>query len=263
MNESPFIERRLTALEIHDRRLNVESLLDEKDRLDDEIDEQKRTIKDNKVEIDRIEFRVRELRKEIRQGFVLEPRQIGMSFVGSAPLRNDGPTLSDRDGNPVDDPREAPITSPAQRGKCGLCGRFGQLEFYETGLTMVCLGGCPEGIDASTDEPAEEIDPPGPDAFAARYPMATDHGKLRGDLAVVLGNRGLRVPSLDELRQWHERSGVFDALAHWARLEIAHMNAAEHPELQIPGRLDMPEKLAELLGERPKKRRTRAPKETT
>lgn len=120
-----------------------------------------------------------------------------------------------------------------------------------------------EGIDGSTDEPAEEIDPPGPDPFAARYPMATDHGKLRGDLAVVLGNRGLRVPSLDELRQWHERSGVFDALAHWARLEIAHMNAKEHPEIQIPGRIDMPEKLAELLGEKPKKRRTRAPKEAT
>lgn len=227
MNESPFIERRLTPMEIHDRRLNVESLLDEKDRLDDEIDEQKRTIKDNKVEIDRIEFRVRELRKEIRQGFVLEPRQVGLSFMGSAPLRTDGPTLSDRHGNPVEDPRER------------------------------------SGIDGATDDPAEEIDPPGPDPFAARYPMATDHGKLRGDLAVVLGNRGMRVPSLDELRQWHERSGVFDAMAHWARLEIAHMNAKEHPEIQIPGRLDMPEKLAELLGERPKKRRTRAPKEAT
>lgn len=88
-----------------------------------------------------------------------------------------------------------------------------------------------------------EVSPP-PDPFAARYPMARDALRLHADLSVAL--QGVQVPSAERLGQWHPDTGIFQAIAHWARLELAHMNAKEHPEIEIPGRMPMPEKLAEL-----------------
>lgn len=103
------------------------------------------------------------------------------------------------------------------------------------------------GIDANTDEPDPETDPPGPDPFAVAYPMARDHEKLRADLAVVL--QGVLVPTREQLGRHHPSTGVFDAIAHWTRLELARMNRESHPDLDIPTPLPMPEKLAEMRSE--------------
>lgn len=155
----------------------------------------------------------------------------------------------------------APLTSPAQRGKCGLCGRFGQLQFYELGLMMVCLGGCPEeGIDGSTDEPAEEIDPPGPDVFAKLYPMARDHSTLRDHLHAVLTPEQYAKLPHGTVEAWHPATGIFDAIAHWARIEKAHTEIPKREPIAgfyLQGRMPMPVKLAELLGETAKPKRAR------
>jgi hypothetical protein len=83
-----------------------------------------------------------------------------------------------------------------------------------------------------------------PDPFGARYPQARDAEQLHRELAVVL--QGVLVPSIERLAKWHPSSAIFQSIAHWARTELAHMNAKEHPTLVLPSRLPMPEKLAEL-----------------
>jgi hypothetical protein len=113
-----------------------------------------------------------------------------------------------------------------------------------------------DGIDGSADEPAREIDPPDDDwtRFVKRWPAARDAVQLRTDLSVVL--QGINVPTLEQLEEWHPDQGKFDSAAHWTRLELAHMNAAENPDLVLPPRQPMPEKLAELVnGNAPKKAR--------
>lgn len=114
-----------------------------------------------------------------------------------------------------------------------------------------------EGIDASTDEPAPEIDPP--DAlgqawavFSKRCPQATDAVKLAAELSCAL--QGVHPPHLfDAVAKHHPSSGVFQGLAHWARLEVAHMNHAEYPDVWLPARMSMPEVLQEWLKPKPKK----------
>jgi hypothetical protein len=96
-----------------------------------------------------------------------------------------------------------------------------------------------EGAQVSLD-----MDVSLPDPFEARYPMARDHDRLHAALSVVL--QGVLVPSLETLEKWHPSTGIFQGIAHWARTELAHMNAKEHPDLQLPSRMPMPEKLAEL-----------------
>lgn len=120
------------------------------------------------------------------------------------------------------------------------------------------------GIDASTDEPAPEIDPPGPEPWAHKYPMARDHAALRGHLLVALSNSGLNTPTVEQLQQWaHPATGIFDAAAHWARIQVAALNETEdrkHDPSWIGPRErpPMPEKLRELIeGEAPKKKRRR------
>lgn len=121
--------------------------------------------------------------------------------------------------------------------------------------------------DGSTDDPAEDIDPPEHDkpeltdaddgdrnwaAFATQWPQARDHEQLRTDLSVAL--QGVGVPTLEQLRQWHPDSGLFQGAAHWARLEVAHLNAGEFPQIKIPGRQPMPASLTALIP-KPKKKR--------
>lgn len=100
------------------------------------------------------------------------------------------------------------------------------------------------GVVVETAQAELAIDTSVADPFNARYPMARDHQRLQGELAVVL--QGVLVPSVEKLEQWHPNSGVFDAIAHWARVEIAYMNRRNHPDLPLPPRAPMPEKLAEL-----------------
>jgi hypothetical protein len=101
------------------------------------------------------------------------------------------------------------------------------------------------GIDASNDEPAPEIDPPGPYArFEEMYPSATDSTRLATDL--------WRVLEPDQIQKLD--SGIFNAVANWARIEKAHAEAGKREPiagLTLPRREPMPEKLADLLGVKP------------
>lgn len=116
-------------------------------------------------------------------------------------------------------------------------------------------------INGSTDEPAPDIGPPAPpkddwDRFVEHWPVAREHAPLHGDLSVVL--QGVNVPTIDQVREWHPDSGIFQGIAHWVRLELAHMNAKSNPGLWLPSRQTMPEPLAELTkGKAPKKKRAK------
>lgn len=83
-----------------------------------------------------------------------------------------------------------------------------------------------------------------PDPFEARYPIATDAERLHIQLRVVL--QGVLVPSIERLEKWPPSSGIFHAIAHWARTELAYMNEKSEPDLRRPAREPMPEKLAEV-----------------
>lgn len=124
------------------------------------------------------------------------------------------------------------------------------------------------GIDASTSDPAPEIDPPGPYArFEEMYPMATDHDGLMNALCNVLPQGDymqIHAPEKEiAIERWHPASGIFNAVAHWARIEKAHAEAGTREPiagLTIPRREPMPEKLAELLGvKKPKEKRGARP----
>lgn len=97
---------------------------------------------------------------------------------------------------------------------------------------------------------------PAGEAFGERYPMAQNAERLQIDLGVVL--QGVLVPSVLELMHWHPSSIAFQEAAHWTRTELAHMNAKEHPELELPPRMPMPEVIAAI-----RRRLGRAVKEHT
>lgn len=173
---------------------------------------------------------------------------------------------------------------PMQDGKpwCGECGCY-----HNPGENTLCptnpcpcgdqgrpghpLGHCDsaqlgphgEGIDGSTDEPAPEIDPPGPDVFAQLYPMARDHGTLRDDLHAVLTPEQYALLPNGTVEAWHPATGIFDAIAHWARIEKAHIEIPKREPIAgfyLQGRMPMPVKLAELLGKPAKPKRARKPR---
>lgn len=91
--------------------------------------------------------------------------------------------------------------------------------------------------------------------FARRWPQSLQATGLRTDLSTAL--QGVGVPTLEQLRKHNPASGTFQAMAHWARLEIAHMNAKEHPGMWLPARLPLPKALIDLMSESaaPKKKR--------
>lgn len=85
------------------------------------------------------------------------------------------------------------------------------------------------------------------EAYRTRYPLARDHERLHSQLSVIL--QGVLVPNIEKLERWSTASGIFHACASWASLELAYMNAKEHPDLALPPRGVMPVKLSELRAE--------------
>ena len=118
-----------------------------------------------------------------------------------------------------------------------------------------------KGIDGSTDEPAPEIDPPGPYArFEEMYPAATDYPSLYEALKSALSDEQWR--SLRRFDQWQPASDTFRSVANWARIEKAHADAgAREPiaGLTLPRREPMPETLVDLLGSKPKQKKGARP----
>lgn len=113
--------------------------------------------------------------------------------------------------------------------------------------TRVC-----EGIDGSSDEPDPETDPPPPDpyfGFNANYPKATDRAALRDALHEALKPAEYALLGPESV-EWHPKSGQFEAVAHWARVENAHTSHANRkptPGITVPARHSMPHALALAL----------------
>lgn len=210
MNEQ-LVERTLTAIEIKERQSAHLGVLSEIDNFRDEVAEHRRCVKENTAEIERLEQRERQLRRELRSGTVFESRQRDLGF-----------SLEHADTE-RERPKDPPDPPPApEQVKCKLCGMVAGLHHIGCGI------GAPELVDR----------------FAELYPMVDDIPSLRLLLVEVL------TPELGEKLDplpipWHPRSGIFDAVAHWARIEKAHLDAPEG--VTLPARLTMPEKLTELL----------------
>jgi len=83
-----------------------------------------------------------------------------------------------------------------------------------------------------------------PNPFDVEYPKARDAEGLHAALAVVL--QGVLVPSIVKLETWDPTAAIFDAVAQWARVELAHMNKRSHPHLELPPRVLMPIELDDL-----------------
>lgn len=118
-----------------------------------------------------------------------------------------------------------------------------------------------DGIDASTSDPAPEINPP-PDMFREMYPMAKDVVELRHALSVVLDVSEMAKLSAHPLPNPSEP--LFSEIAHWAGTDLARNDTAarrqrgEEPVagLYIPT-CRMPEALATMLNPAKKKRGAR------
>ncbi len=98
------------------------------------------------------------------------------------------------------------------------------------------------------------------DTFFERYPAVTNAAALHAELLPALELQGIDAPPelLPWLRKQHPRSGIFDGIAHWSRVERAHREswaAAQQGDrtgagLTLPARQPMPVKLAEMLAEK-------------
>lgn len=87
----PWIEKHLSEAEVHERRLQLESELDEQDRLSAKIADHKWTIKETSTAIERVTDRVRELRKQIRerrQWLKAPGPQQNLAFADEKPAEN-------------------------------------------------------------------------------------------------------------------------------------------------------------------------------
>jgi len=164
-------ERELSPAELAERTVLRDKLDDERDDLIKGIEDRRREIRGFTASRKKIEIRLRDLRREIRTGRVIESPQVSLGL-------------------------ELPATDP----------------------------------------------------FEVRYPMARDFERLHTELAIALQPHGGLTPSIEKLEKCakHPSTGIFQGIAHWARTELAHMNAKEHPEIVLPSRLPMPEKLVEV-----------------
>lgn len=111
-----------------------------------------------------------------------------------------------------------------------------------------------DGIDGNTDEPAPEIDPPGGITFNQLHPPIVTREALWDALYRVLPAEQYALLTHGKVEAWHPAQGKFSAVAHWARVDLAHNASIARglengiPGLVIPARVPMPEVLMEALG---------------
>ena len=109
------------------------------------------------------------------------------------------------------------------------------------------------GIDGASDQPDPETDPPEANPyrmFELNYPKATDQGSLFDALHAALGPVIYANLDGDTVRGWHPDSGVFEAVANWARCENARKVHSKRPPtagMVVPVTPTMPAALAQAL----------------
>jgi hypothetical protein len=188
-----FFERELSPLEVEQRKILTLDLLTERDDLITAVDEKRREIRALNKSRRNLESRTAQIRREIRSGKVLEPRQVSLDL-------------------------------PPADGTRNICDRFEEL-----------------------------------------YPLATTVFELSDVLAEVLTDAqwtALLDPEETPRIPWGSGTGIFDAVATWARIESAHRDSelrardgrAAIADLTIPARTPMPEALQQLLSGPQKKK---------
>jgi hypothetical protein len=250
MNE--LVERPLTATEIRQRQVDHLSTLAAIDTYRDEVAEHRRCVKEAAAEIERLEQRERDLRRELRSGTCWVARQQPLEFAG-AKL------------DPVTDILIDAAAATAFKGGTAQ----DMIDDLKRAVDHV-KGARDASIDASTDEPAPETDPPGPPdwyvKFETLYPIAKGHGSLRDDLHEALTDEQYAKLPNGTVESWKTDTGIFQGVANWARTARARKDSTSRaPGLEgvtFPEPGPMPAPLAELLGDaapKPKKKRGARP----
>lgn len=273
-SDSPFIKRALSDAEVQQRRKLLEHYLDEQDQLESTIEDYKGQIKKTKATLARVASTVICTRTEIKTRTVLEPR----------------PPEPPRQQNMYDEPTELPGTAVftpsnlkvaatvinggplgredeagAAPPECSVCNKTAAdgVTLGAFGKESLCTGGTGCSAPAADGEDEDE-GPPTPraevtlaaDKFEVLYPPATNAWKLHVELSHLLPAGEL--PTREQVDAWHPASGIFNAIAHWARVERAHLESQQRAlrgqpalgGLTVPTRLPMPEKLVEAIAER-------------
>lgn len=289
-SESPFIKRPLSDAEVQQRRKLLEHYLDEQDQLESTIEDHKGQIKKTKATLARVAATVSITRTEIKTRTVLEPRppepprQQNMydeptELPGTAvftPSNLRGPIGREAQASVDLDRGEAGTVAVDPTPRCSACDAtaLDGVTLGAFGKELLCTGGTGCSAQAATD--ADETDgddddqapttprmpPPSAeptlvaDKFEVLYPPATNAWKLHQELSFLLP--GGELPTREQVDQWHPQSGIFNAIAHWARVEAAHLESQQRAArgvppiggLTVPQRLPMPEKLVEAIAER-------------
>lgn len=110
MEQTQYWERKLTPLELDERKNILIELLSDHETLTGEIDDAKRTISARNTKKKSLEFQIGTTRREIQRGYVYEKRQVEITFVSPEKPVEPG-DLADELGNIVEDPR--PEARPA------------------------------------------------------------------------------------------------------------------------------------------------------
>jgi len=276
-------ERSLTPTEKNDRTQVLLGLLDERDTIRLRVRASRDELRQWRVEARNLEAQIDDVRSEIRTGVVTESAQPDLPFVGP-----NGQTVQRYGVSTLDAlTREARASVALDNDpECGTrvitpayecCECLGTMQQCDLNGSLQWV--CPKcdhpdivqqaGISGSSDEPDEETDPPVPDpywTFRQNYPAASDNEELRLALANCLAPHELNLIDWDTVKSWHPRSGVFDAVAHWARVQNAHQvhkNREPTKGITIPARFPMPGELQKALASSQPKAKAPRKKATT
>ena len=230
-------ERSLTPPEVEQRTQVLLGLLDEQDEIRRRVRASRDELREWRVEARKLATQIDEVRQEIRTGIVTESAQPELPHM-QAPK---------------------PVLTRAQHAGIGAGG--GDEDGMETEDECSARTVREEmGLDGSSDEPDEATDPPAPSPyamFAVNYPKAETHAGLFEALQSALTYAEFEKLDAPTVRSWPRDSGVFEAVAHWARVENAHKVHATRPPtagITLPARLGMPGALQQALAtSQPKK----------
>ena len=81
MEQTQYWERKLTPLELEERKNILVELLTDHETVTGEIDDYKRSISARNTQKKRLEFQIGTTRREIQRGYVYEKRQVEIEFA--------------------------------------------------------------------------------------------------------------------------------------------------------------------------------------
>ncbi len=228
-------ERSLTPPEVDERTQVLLALLDEQDEIRRRVRASRDELREWRVEARKLATQIDEVRQEIRTGIVTESAQPSLPHM--------------------DPPKPAPDSDVHF---CSRCGEGFATPTLHVAHWETCIAHL--GISGSSDEPDEATDPPAASPyamFAVNYPKAETHAGLFEALQSALTYAEFEKLDAPTVRSWPRDSGVFEAVAHWARVENAHQVHATRPPtagITLPARLGMPGALQQALAtSQPKK----------